>query len=157
MQTSGAGVRFIQSFEKCCLTPYRDQGDRWSVGYGHLILDSEDFTGGITQDVADSLFVNDLYAKAEKPVNNILFGCDVTQNQFDAIVSLCFNIGEGNLQNSTLIKLFKSGDIDGCADQFPRWDHVDGAVSDGLYARRIAERNIFENAVYNNHLGLSNY
>ena len=151
MHTSGAGTRFIQSFEKCNLAPYDDEGGKSSIGWGHLILPGEDFSQGITQDEADDIFLLDLTTKGENPVKCSV-AVDLNQPQFDALVSLCYNIGAGNFAKSTLLKLLNAGNLDSASDQFPLWDHCGGVVSKGLYARRIAEKNIFDNGVYNNHL-----
>lgn len=150
MKTSDAGIRFIQSFEKCRLELYDDQADRHTIGWGHLILDGEDFGDSITQEKANQLFADDLRIKAENPV----IGCIhivMEQNQFDAMVSLCFNIGSGNFSKSTLVKKFNMKDFPGCADEFEKWDKAGGEVSNGLHVRRSAEKDIFEQGVYNNH------
>ena len=66
----------------------------------------------------------------------------LTQNQFDALVSLTYNIGSGAFNNSTLLKLNK-GDYQGAADQFLVWNKADGKVMKGLVRRREAERALF--------------
>ena len=67
----------------------------------------------------------------------------MTQNQFDALVSLVFNIGGANFASSTLVKKFNAGDIQGAADQFPRWKNASGKEMKGLVRRRAAERELF--------------
>ena len=67
----------------------------------------------------------------------------INQNQFDALVSLAFNIGGPNFAGSTLVKKLNSGDPRGAADQFPRWKFADGKEMRGLVRRRAAERELF--------------
>jgi len=151
MNVSSLGKSFIQSFEKCRLMPYQDQGGKWTIGYGHLVLADEDFTNGITQDQADSLFATDLAAKAEQPVSEAV-SVDLNQQQFDALCSLCYNIGAGNFHGSTLVKLLNENmPPDRVAAEFGKWCHVNGEVSEGLFERRGAEADIFLDGKYVDH------
>ena len=151
MQTSGAGIRFIQSFEELRVMQYKDQGGKWTIIWRHLILPNEDFSAGVTGAQADAMFVSDLKRCAENPVMRFVHVA-MQQNQFDALVSICYNIGEGNFEESHLLKYLNEGrPLPMVGDQFIRWDKVNGLVSNGLYARRSAERDIFINNNYVNH------
>ena len=68
---------------------------------------------------------------------------EVTQNQCDALVSFAFNLGPANLKSSTLLRKVNSGDFNGAAEEFPKWNHAGGQVLAGLTARRNAEKNLF--------------
>ncbi len=68
---------------------------------------------------------------------------DLDQDQFDALVSFTFNLGAGNLQSSTLLKLLNQGEYTQAADQFLRWNKAGGRVLPGLTRRREAERALF--------------
>jgi lysozyme len=72
----------------------------------------------------------------------------LNQNQFDALVSFIFNVGQGNYATSTLRKLLHAGDYEGAAAEFERWIYgtVDGkkVKLPGLITRRAAERALFE-------------
>lgn len=68
----------------------------------------------------------------------------VTQNQYDALVDFVFNVGEGNLASSTLLRKLNSSDCRGAAAEFPRWNKAKGRVLKGLTTRRAWERSIFE-------------
>lgn len=68
----------------------------------------------------------------------------LTQGQFDALVSFAFNLGEGALAQSTLLRLLNAGDYAGAAAQFDRWNKAGGRVLPGLVRRRAAERALFE-------------
>jgi lysozyme len=67
----------------------------------------------------------------------------LTQNQFDALVSFTYNLGEGNLRSSTLLKLLNVGDYNGAAAQFLRWDKQAGKPLPGLTKRRHQESLLF--------------
>ena len=149
MRTSDAGIAFIKSFEAFRAMPYKDQAGLWTIGWGHLIHPDEDFTGGIPLTDADELFLSDL-SGFEDEVNEAV-EIDLAQQEFDALVSLAFNIGNGNFANSTLLKLLNTGDRTNAATQFIRWDYAGGKVSAGLMARRVAEKTMFEAGVYRNH------
>lgn len=68
----------------------------------------------------------------------------VTQGQYDALLSFTFNLGEGNLSRSTLLRKLNAGDCHGAAREFLRWDRAGGQVLRGLTLRRQAEARLFE-------------
>ncbi len=74
---------------------------------------------------------------------NMLVTVPLNQNQFDALVSFTYNVGEGHLESSTLLKLLNQGDYMGAADQFLRWNKVDGQIILGLVRRRHKEQALF--------------
>lgn len=86
----------------------------------------------LLQDVAD----------AEKCVGKNV-RVPLTQNEFDALVSLTFNIGCRAFSGSTLLKLLNSSDYDGAAQQILRWDKQAGKPLAGLTRRRKAEKEMF--------------
>jgi lysozyme len=105
---------------------------------------------GITQAKADQLFIDD----AERIARGLLkYLCGLPgQQQFDAVESLAFNEGEDTIGRSTLVALLNQGEPAAAANQFTRWkyEHVDGVLceSEGLLKRRIAEKRIFLDGVY---------
>lgn len=68
----------------------------------------------------------------------------ITQDQFDALVSLAYNIGGGAYCGSTLVRRLNAGDCHAAAAEFERWIRVQGRVVPGLVARRAAERKRFQ-------------
>ena len=66
-------------------------------------------------------------------------GAPTTQGQFNALCSLAYNIGTGNLAGSTLLRLHKAKDYEGAANQFGKWNKAAGKVMAGLTRRRAAE------------------
>lgn len=142
MKIGSAGTALIQSYEQCRLESYLPTpNDKWTIGWGHT---GPYITEGITwtQEEADRVFLDDI-AWVEECVNKAVTA-QVNQNEFDAMCSLCFNIGCGAFGKSTLVKLLNAGDYDGAAEQFKRWDKQAGQVLAGLTKRRAAEELLFE-------------
>ena len=145
MTISDDGIIFIQSWETLSLVAYPDGYGYPTIGWGHLIKKGEDFSDGITEEDADNIFLSDL-AWAERTVNRVK--TNLTQQQYDALVSPVFNIGETNFRKSTLLKLLNiPGDQDE-DEQFKVWRKSGGRVSRGLEKRRRQEMNIYNNGVY---------
>jgi lysozyme len=69
-----------------------------------------------------------------------------TQEQFDAMVSLCWNIGPGNFRSSTVVREFNKGNTQAAADAFLKWNRANGKVMKGLTNRRKDERSVFLDA-----------
>jgi lysozyme len=138
---------FIRQWEGCELTAYNDIGGRLSVGIGHLVTDDDDITLGdtITQQEADDFF-NDDFSYAADSVKDLVH-VTLNDNQLIALVSLVFNIGVGAFSSSTLLKILNAGDFAGAAQEFLKWDHCNGVVSQGLLNRRKAEMALFEESV----------
>ncbi|WP_321883561.1 lysozyme [Burkholderia cepacia] len=151
---SAAGSDLIESFEDDRLEAYPDPatgGAPWTIGRGHT---GPDVRPGlkITQAQSDALFSQDLAAR-----ENIINGLDLelTQGQFDALVSFVFNVGTGKpgvkdglvyLRSggpSTLLRMLRAKNYAGAADQFPLWNKANGKPMAGLTRRRLAERALF--------------
>ncbi|OXL40022.1 muraminidase [Enterobacter mori] len=143
MKTTGnGGIALIKQYEGLRLTTYKDAVGIPTIGYGHV--ENPVPPGGtrtISAEAAEQLLREDLQ-RFEHDVNNMLT-VEVTQNQFDALVSFTFNLGPANLQSSTLLRKVNSGDFDGAADEFLKWNHAGGQVLAGLTARRNAEKSLF--------------
>ncbi|HGO4163044.1 TPA: lysozyme [Serratia marcescens] len=142
MKTSNNGRNFIKGFEKLRLKAYPDPGSGgkpWTIGWGHTkgVMQGD----RITQEQAEAFFSEDL-AVFELTVNGAIKR-PMTQNQFDAMVSLAFNIGGPAFAGSTLVKKFNAGDAHEAADEFPKWRNSAGKVMPGLVKRRAAEREMF--------------
>lgn len=139
MQLSANGRKLIQEFEGLSLKAYKD-ADGYSIGYGHYGAKAGDV---IDRAEADRLFNQDV-AKYEAAVSYI--APNATQNQFDAMVSLAYNIGTGNTSNrsggfagSTVARLHNMGDYAGAANAFRMWNKSQGAVLPVLTNRREKE------------------
>jgi len=147
MKTSPAGRQAIAHHEGNRLKAYPDPatgGDPWTIGVGHTsAAGPPKVTKGmtITAEESDAILTRDL-ATFERAVERAV-KVPVTQNQFDAMVSLAFNIGGGNFAKSTLVKKLNAGDIASAADAFLSWNKAAGKVMKGLKTRRAAERKLF--------------
>ncbi|KIS45497.1 lysozyme [Kosakonia radicincitans] len=139
--TGAAGLTLIKSFEGLSLEKYRDAVGKWTIGYGHLILPNENFPQALSKVEAEDLLRADL-GMTERGIHRLVT-VDLNQNQFDALVAFAFNVGLGNLQNSTLLRLLNQGQYQEAADQFPRWNKAGGKILAGLTRRRDAERALF--------------
>ena len=122
-----------------------------TIGYGHLIKPGENFRDSITEAVATELLRADVSC-AEHAVRANIF-CDLSQNQFDALVILAFNIGAKNFANSTVVKYinnpsFHSAQYPTLESAWLAWSKTGGRVNAGLIRRRNIELEIYKNAKY---------
>lgn len=144
MKTSQVGIDLISSFEDTKLKAYDDGVGVWTIGTGTTV-----YPNGVkvkkgdtcTLEQAKSYFAHDL-KKFEKTVNELVV-VPISQNQFDALVSLTYNIGSGAFTKSTLLRKLNAKDYQGAADQFLVWIRGGGKVLKGLERRRAAERALF--------------
>lgn len=140
LNTSPAGRAFIEEDEGVVLRAYHDVVGVLTIGYGHTGTDVHE--GMVwTQQQADQALEHDL-AVAERCVNTHVH-VPLTQDQFDALISLTFNIGVGAFVHSTLLMLLNRRDYPGAANQFLQWDRAKGQIVPGLLRRRTAERTLF--------------
>ena len=143
MKLGDAGKRLIQGYETCRLKAYLPTPDDvWTIGWGHTHGVKEGDT--CTQEEADAWFSEDV-AWAEECVNRAVTA-QLVQNEFDALVSLCFNIGCHAFSGSTLVKLLNDSDFDAAAKEFRRWNKQGGKELAGLTDRRMKEAKLFEEA-----------
>lgn len=143
-RTNKAGVDLIEQFEGCKLTTYLCPAGIKTVGFGHTGPDVK-LGQTITREQADQLLFNDL-RRFEQAVEKL---CPVTtDNQFAALVSFTFNLGEQSLKTSTLRRMHNEGDYAGAQGQFTRWVKAGGKTLPGLVKRRLAEAALYgkENA-----------
>lgn len=140
MKTSKKGIDHIGQSEGIRLTAYLDTGGVWTIGVGHT---GPEVVKGlrITYEQAMKWLEEDV-KEAEDAVNRLV-KVELTQNQFDVLVSFVFNVGEGQFAKSTMLKLLNSGDYIGSANQFPRWKFDNGKEIQGLLNRRLEEQKIF--------------
>ena len=140
MKISAAGIDIIRKFEGCKLQSYYCPAGVLTIGYGHTKGVTQGMT--ITQEQADAFLLDDL-AETENAVNSAV-RVPLTQNQFDALTSLVYNIGAGNFRKSTLLKLLNRQEYDSAAEQFKKWIYANKQVSKGLKNRRDAEYELFQ-------------
>ena len=138
--TSPAGRALIRAAEGFAPGLYLCPAGKKTIGYGHVVRADEHFPGLISRERAEALLVADL-----APVETYLSAAlpNLSQNQFDALASFCFNCGLAAFEKSTLFSRLKAGDMAGAAGQFERWVHGNGKVLPGLVKRRAREKALF--------------
>ena len=139
MNIGQKGIDLIKHFEGCELNAYKCPAGVWTIGYGHIKGVSEGMS--ITQEQAEQMLLDEL-KEYENYINELVV-VDLSQTQFDALVSWVYNLGPANLQSSTLLKVLNSGDYSGVPAQIERWNKAGGKVLEGLIRRREAESALF--------------
>jgi len=155
LKTSQNGIAVVKYFESCSLTAYPDPatgGAPWTIGWGHT---GQEVVPGLvwTQDQANAQLVIDLVSR-ERTISSAVTA-QITQGQFDALVSFLYNVGPGKqgvkdgllvLKNgnpSSLLRLTNAGDVAGADAQFQFWNKAGGVPMRGLTRRRAAEAALY--------------
>ena len=167
MKTSNNGINMLKKLEGCVKIGnihiiYDDQTGKpvntnkplpkgATIGYGHLIKNYEDFINGISEDKAIELLRADI-AIAERAVKNNI-SVPLKQNQYDALVSLAYNIGTKNFAHSTVIKYinnphFHSSVYPNLESAWKAWNRSQGKISNGLINRRQNEWDMYNRGIY---------
>lgn len=141
--------------------PYNDAAGYCTIGYGRLLqknrcqnIDLRHLRGGISEDQAVAFLNEDLAFARLAVQKNTTYDMDsngdgkndpveLTIDQFSALVSFIFNVGEGNYKLSTLLRRIKQDRKDLAAREFLRWVRADGKIYEGLIARRECEQTLF--------------
>jgi lysozyme len=142
MKTSAAGIELIKAHEGLRLVAYPDPGsggDPWTIGYGttHGVHPGMK----ITPEQAHLMLVNELPV-FENVVNHGVH-VEITQHEFDALVSFVYNVGSRNFLGSSVLRKLNAGDKHGAAESFLLWNKASHHVMAGLTKRRHDERNLF--------------
>lgn len=137
---SDNGVELIAKYEGCRLEAYLCPAGVWTIGYGH--------TAGVekgqtlpSKDAAKALLKEDLKkygGYVNECVKKGLIKFPLTQNQFDALTSFCYNCGNGSLRK--LVTDRSAGEI---AEKMLLYNKGGGKVLPGLTRRREEERALF--------------
>jgi lysozyme len=141
MKTSERGIQLIKQFEGFSPAMYVCPAGKRTVGYGHVVLPGDILSLPMTEEAAHKLLLKDL-ERFEFAVNTVV-KVPLSQEQFDALVSLVYNIGENALSGSTLLKKLNAGKYREAAAQFDRWVHSNKKKLPGLVKRRAAEKALF--------------
>lgn len=145
MNVSPAGRQLIERNEGCVLHSYYDVVGVLTIGYGNTGRGV--YVGQvITKTEADQL-LSDRLANEFEPGVLKAAGAVITQNQFDAMVSLEYNIGTGAFAGSTVARKHRAGDYVGAADAFLSWNKAGGSVLPALDRRRHEERAMYLSGV----------
>ena len=166
MKLSRAGEDLMHRYEGKRSRPYLCPAHIWTIGYGHVLYQEQIRLPMVrvegketpmirremplkpednrvwTKTEIDELFRSDV-ATFERGVLRLVPRCVGRQGAFDALVSISFNFGLGNLQRSTIRMRANRGDWEGAADAFRMWTKGGGKVLPGLVKRREAEIALF--------------
>jgi GH24 family phage-related lysozyme (muramidase) len=137
MKLSAAGMELLKKSEGFRDHIYLDIAGLPTIGYGHRLLNSQSFPGGISEADAAIILAVDV-RDAEQAVERLVT-VELSQGQFDALVDFTFNLGVGRLAKSTLLKLLNKGRYDDASVLLLRWDHAGCTEVPALKARREAE------------------
>ncbi len=167
-QVSQKGIDFIKGFEGFKSSMYNDPAGHCTIGYGNLIHHgkcngdaSEDaYRGGITEEKASKLMLEKLNEFQLLVNQNVIV--ELNSNQFDSLVSFCYNVGGGNFKSSTLLKLLNKEKYAAVPAELKKWTkaRINGVLQDldGLVKRRDAEAALFAaptmsiaNSIYENY------
>jgi lysozyme len=166
VKLSKAGEDLMHRYEGFRNKPYLCPAHIWTIGYGHVLYQEQirlpvvrvpdKHTPMIRKEmplkpednrVWSKEEINELFrvdvASFERGVLRLVPGCVGRQGSFDALVSISFNFGLGNLQRSTIRMRANRGDWEGAADAFRAWTKGGGKVLPGLVKRREAEIALF--------------
>lgn len=149
---SKKGIALITHYEGLCLRSYKDSVGILTIGFGHTGEDVKE-NMSITTDQAMSLLYSDL--KFFEGIINKNVTSEINQDQFDALVSIVYNIGPGakgikdgiitlkDGSKSSLLKDVNSSNFAKAASDFLAWNKAGGKVLNGLTRRRTSESVLF--------------
>ena len=132
MKTSERGLELLTLREGVKTFAYKDVKGIWTIGVGHTGPEVVEGLQWSTSQVRDAL-VKDVET-AEKAINAGV-KVNLSQNQFDALVSFVFNVGVGAFTRSTLLKVLNLGNYTEAAQQFDRW-----VIPVQITSRRMSEK-----------------
>src|SRR5262245_57354679 len=150
MHVGQRGKQLFKEWEGLVRHVYLDSGGAPTIGIGHLLTRSErtsgkiviggqafDYRNELTEQQCWDLLDQDL--DSTEQVVNAAVTVPLNQNQFDALVSFTFNVGDGAFRGSTLLKLLNQGQYAQVPEQLRRWNKDNGHVVQGLVNRREKE------------------
>lgn len=150
MKISEAGLDLVRAFEGCHVAigggkfrSYLDPVNVLTIGYGHTNHHEPKINSSTvwTQQECNEALARDI-SIFEEAVGRLV-KVPLSQNQFDALVSFTYNLGEGNLSKSSLLRKLNAGDYHGAALEFLSWVRAGGKVLSGLVRRRKSEMLMF--------------
>jgi lysozyme len=147
VNVSKAGILLIKHHEGVRSRPYRCPAGLWTVGVGHLIGDGkslpESWNRPFSQEEIDKILKSDL-RRFELGLTKLLPNIPLKQNEFDALVSFCFNLGLGCFQRSTIRQALLRGNKEAAMESLVKYCRAGGKILKGLQTRRLDEKALFE-------------
>ena len=132
----------VKQFEGLRLFPYKDVVGIETIGFGHVVLETDRFQTPLTGPEAMALLQADVASRT--PHLNSMLVRDLTDDQWASLFDFCFNLGLNNLKHSTLLRVVNAGQDDAVHGNFLKWDRAGGNVINGLLIRRLAEAALYE-------------
>jgi lysozyme len=146
LNVSERAIKLIKHHEGVRNRPYRCPAGLWTVGVGHLIGDGkslpESWNRIFTQEEIDAILKKDLI-RFEKGLIKLLPNVKLKQNEFDSIISFCFNLGLGCFQRSTIRQALLRGDKEAAMQSLVKYCKAGGKILKGLQKRRLDEKQLF--------------
>lgn len=144
--TLGAGgFGIIKAWEGKENVAYKDIVGVWTVCYGST---GPHVRPGLrVNDAGCEQMLREDVVRYERAVQRCSAPTVLNQNQYDALVSITYNIGETGYCNSTLSRKVREGDLRGASNEFPRWSYAGGKQVRGLLNRRLEEQRLFNTPV----------
>lgn len=142
-------IRLVKHFESFYSKAYLDPVGIPTIGYGTIQYSNGNkvkLGDTITEDDAINEMMLELNQKFKAIKDSIKV--PLNTNQWDALLSFAYNVGEGALKNSTLLKKVNEGNFDEVPSQFMRWINAGGRPLAGLWRRRLAEALLFQGKLY---------
>jgi lysozyme len=147
VNVSKAAILLIKHHEGVRSRPYRCPAGLWTVGVGHLIGDGkslpESWNRTFLQEEIDKILKSDL-RRFELGLTKLLPNIPLKQNEFDALVSFCFNLGLGCFQRSTIRQALFRGNKEAAMESLVKYCRAGGKILRGLQTRRLDEKALFE-------------
>ena len=150
MIVSKNGLDLIKEFESFKSKPYLCPSQKATIGWGStyypdgkkVTLQDKEITEEKAFEILEYIANKDFGSNINKVVK-----VPLNQNQFDALVSFAYNIGNGNFNSSTLLRWLNQGNYKEASIQLLRWDKSKGIVLNGLTKRRKAEKALFDKVI----------
>ncbi len=146
MKPTQTSIDIIRYYEGFSSEPYLCPAGVPTIGYGTTMYPNGKLVTlddpSITEDQGNWLLFEDVLRDFVPDINELVTD-EVTQNQFDAIVSFTYNVGSYALETSTLLEYVNEDLNQQAADEFPKWIYADGEVMPGLVERRDTERSLY--------------
>lgn len=139
----------VAHYEGFQSAPYRCPAGVWTIGYGHTGPGVDEATPAISRDEGRALLIHDLTEAGSAVLRQAgdalgkSESLDAAVRRFIALTSWTFNLGEGNLASSTLLKRIRAGEWEKAADEMLRWNKAGGRTLAGLTRRRKTEAHYF--------------
>ncbi|WP_254493435.1 lysozyme [Bartonella sp. B1099] len=149
MKISQEGFALIKQWEGLRLNAYKDAIGVWTIGYGHTNSAGKPFVHKgmtITEKQAEDLLCKDL-SQFENAVERTVT-VSLTDEQFAALVSFCYNVGTTAFCNSTLLKKLNNGEYEAVPAELQKWTKAGGKRLQGLVHRRVAEAGLWAKGAY---------